>query len=148
MSCYKCLLICRYIDNIPIAILLISLLLIAPLRISHYYRNRRPVNAEVLTSPLGESRLVRLESSVILSAVAENLLRPTEKGDKEKLQEDDAEEVVEEFVHNETKSSRRWAGVKWGVGLVGGAAFVGVNVAAAVLLGDWKRVIFPVSWSQ
>ena len=107
------------------------------------------VRSESLVSPISDSDLAKLESDVILSALASSILpRTEEKISVEKgLNSDEAEEVIDDFKKYDDFANERWERVGWVVSIIGGLAFFGVSVARAVVEKDWRTAIFPVSAS-
>ena len=121
--------------------------------LTHTYRLLKPkyddsVRSSNLVSPTSDSDLSKLESDVILSALASSILpRPStsEKGADKGLSSDDAEDIIEDFKKYDYVSSERWERVGWLVGIIGGIVFLGVSVARAIMEQDWRVVPFPVS---
>jgi len=104
-----------------------------------------------LVSPTSDSDLSKLESDVILSALASSILpRPStsasEKGADKGISADEAEDIIEDFKKYDNVSSERWEKVGWVVGIVGGLALLGVSVTRAIMEQDWRVVPFPVSY--
>lgn len=104
------------------------------------------VRSESLVSPTADSDLAKLESDVILSALASTILpRPVEKGADRGLASDEAEDVIEDFKRYDDVASERWERIGWIVSIAGGIAFFGISVARAIVEKDWRVAIFPVS---
>jgi len=108
--------------------------------------------SERLVSPTADSDLSKLESDVILSALASSILPRSEasqeKGADKGLSSDEAEDVIEDFKRYDNVASERWEKVGWVVGIAGGLLLLGVSIARAVVERDWRVVPFPVSCSD
>lgn len=106
------------------------------------------MRSEKLVSPTSDSDLAKLESDVILSALASSILprKQSEKGGAEKgLSSEEAEDVIEDFKRYDNVGSERWERVGWVVSWVGGLAFFAISLARAIVEHDWRTAIFPVS---
>lgn len=107
------------------------------------------VRSQSLVSPTADSDLAKLESDVILSALASSIL-PRSEGTKVDINEkglssDEAEEIIDDFKKYDDFANERWERVSWVVGIVGGLAFLGISIARAVVEKDWRIAILPVS---
>ena len=102
-----------------------------------------------LTSLSGEADLAELESTVILSSVASNLLpgSSNEKSTGESLPEKESEEVIGQFLARPSKQVKWFSRIKWLAGVIGALAWSAVVLAACIHRGSWKRIALPVSSS-
>lgn len=135
----------RYLLNYPLALIVFSAINILA---TNRYLSRSPsprLSAQSLVSPTSDSDLAKLESDVILSAVAGNLLPPHKKDDglDKPLPSKEVGKVVEDY-KEEAVDVRRWERVGWIVRIVGGVVYLGIEVARAVVDREWKGVAFPV----
>jgi hypothetical protein len=141
----------RYLRNAPLGIVVLALTYFL---LTHLYRFFKPkpdtsIRSSNLVSPTSDSDLSKLESDVILSALASSILpRPStsEKGADKGLRSDEAEDVIEDFKKYDNVSLERWERVGWLVGIIGGFVLLGVSVARAIIEKDWRVVPFPVSF--
>lgn len=127
---------------------MLSLLYFAARHLKAYLSrdNDRYVRSESLVSPTSDSDLAKLESDVILSALASSILPRSDekKGDEKGLSSDEAEDVIEDFKKYDDVANERWEKVGWVVGIVGGIAFFGISIARAIIERDWRTAFFPV----
>ncbi|WWD19355.1 hypothetical protein CI109_103814 [Kwoniella shandongensis] len=140
----------RYMQNYPLLLVALSLIIIL-ISTLHSYLSKSSakglVTPETLISPSEPSDLAKLESDVIVDAVASNLLPPQPATSTakvgEKLADGEAEEVIVTWKKDQGGAVKKWRHVKLWVGLLGGLAWLGLEIAKAVKEGSWKDVIFP-----
>jgi hypothetical protein len=135
-----------YLAQVPLVLIPLSFLI---LLISRSLASRAGSSVRLspdrLTSPIGDADLVALESDTILSALAANVLPTSKLSEAEtKLNGHEAAEVIEEFGEREDGAVRRWTRVKWCAGVLGGAIWLATTIGAWAILGDWRRIVFPV----
>ena len=85
----------------------------------------------------------KLESDVIVSAIASNLLSES----KERFSAREGEEVIGDFMEAQRLAPKRWARVRKAVGVIGAVAFMGVGIAGAVVERRYRDLAFPVGSS-
>ena len=118
-----------FLLNLPLALISSSALILLISHALSYYHGTSPD-----PSFRGDSDLSKLESDVIVSAVASNLLPD------DKVPPREVEKVIEDF-KEEGKDMRRWERVGRSVRVVGAVIFLGAQIAASRRL---KEVAFPV----
>ena len=144
----------RYLRNAPLAIVFLAFLYFMVLHLKRLIspKGDTTVRSESLVSPTADSDLSKLESDVILSALASSILPRSEssqeRGADKGLSSDEAEDVIEDFKRYDNVASERWERVGWVVGIAGGLLLLGVSIARAIVERDWRVVPFPVSCSS
>ena len=135
------------LSNIAIGLIIISAIYLIP---KFIYRRFRPKNREIrltsshLYSKSHASDLSKLESDVIISSVASNLLPAhLDQSPEQPVPPNQAGRVIEDFKALPL-TVKRWERVRRGVLLVGAAVWVGVSVARCVFSGHWKGLAYPV----
>ena len=110
------------------------------------HRTEARVSAETFVSPVTDANLAHLESDVIISSIAANLLPPhLDKSAPEKaLPSKEAAAVIEEFKET-PESEKRWKAARRAVLIAGAGAWFGLEVAKASSYDEWRGVAFPVS---
>jgi hypothetical protein len=143
----------RYLRNAPIGIVIFALTIYISAKIKTLIKPKQnsSVRSEDLVSPTSDSDLSKLESDVILSALASSIL-PRHQGEKEKgaeadkgISSDEAEDIIEDFKRYDNVAIERWEKVGWLVSIVGGIALLGVSIARAYIELEWRGLPFPVS---
>lgn len=103
------------------------------------------LSSESLTSPYGDANLSKLESDVILSAIASNLLPPSPDGkEKDRIGPDEAVRVIQDFGEM-PKQMRRWKKVRKWVMVFGAVVWMGLDGTRGVLQHRWRVLMYPVS---
>lgn len=104
--------------------------------------------AASLVSPSGDSNLAKLESAVLISALASNLLPES----KERLSTSAAEKIVQEFgdagapsARGVAARTRRLETLGRVLTALGGLAYMGVGIGGAIATRRYKDLAFPVS---
>ena len=94
---------------------------------------------------MADADLAKLESDVILSSLAANLLPPHLDSERpeQPVPPDEAGKVVEDFKELPLEI-QRWVKVRSMVRLIGGVTWLGVEITTASKEGNWKNVAFPV----
>nr|XP_018261799.1 ATP-binding cassette transporter [Kwoniella dejecticola CBS 10117]OBR83957.1 ATP-binding cassette transporter [Kwoniella dejecticola CBS 10117] len=136
----------RYINNIPFVIIgLSAVYILITTSVPRYFPSQTyaPVTTDTLISPSAASDLAKLESNVILDAVASNLRIPTKGQGKEKLADGEAEQVVKEWKKKSKRAESKWRRLRFWVGIVGALAWFELEVARVVIEGSWRDVVFP-----
>lgn len=100
-----------------------------------------------LISPAVDLNLAKLESDVILSSLAANLLPPhVDSGvPEEAVHTSEAGRIIDDYKERPL-DVKRWTRVRQGVLVGGSAVWLGVEIGRAILEGGWKSVAFSVSW--
>ncbi|KAK8854514.1 hypothetical protein IAR55_003253 [Kwoniella newhampshirensis] len=140
----------RYFRNYPLLIVLISLIAIVTSNIYKHLSEPKTaplVTPETLISPSEPSDLAKLESDVILDALASNLLppQPAKSTAKvgEKLADGEAEDVIDSWKKDQTADLKKWTRVKLWVGLIGVLPWLMLEIIRGMREGSWKDVILP-----
>ena len=97
-------------------------------------------------SPAADSNLAKLEADTILSSLAASLLPPhlDSSVPEQPVHTSEAGRIIDDFKERPL-DVKRWTRVRKGVLVGGSAVWLGVELGRAVLEGDWKGVVFPVS---
>jgi hypothetical protein len=143
----------RYFSNVGFALIATSALLLLA-GYAHSYltkRNRTEtrLSADTFVSPVTDANLAHLESDVIISSIAANLLPPhlDKKTPEKAVPPKEAGAVIEEF-KAKPAGEKRWERVRRAVLLVGSGVWFSLEVARAATYGGWKSVAFPVRLSK
>lgn len=138
----------RYLSNVAIALIVISALVLSSHYILQLFRkpsSKKRLSPSSLYSASHATDLAKLESDVILSSVAANLLPPDlDPRTPGTVPPQEAGKVIEDF-KQVPASLRRWARVRRGVVIVGALAWFGVSLARAIVQKQWKGLAYPVS---
>nr|XP_019045027.1 ATP-binding cassette transporter [Kwoniella bestiolae CBS 10118]OCF23957.1 ATP-binding cassette transporter [Kwoniella bestiolae CBS 10118] len=137
----------RYISNFPLILIALSALYILGIAILPRYLSSspyRPISPDTLISPSASSDLAKLESNVILDAVASNL-KPSSKSSarKGRLSDGEAEQIVNDWKDGSRKSESKWRRLRFWVGLIGALAWFELEIARGAIEGSWKDAILP-----
>ncbi|KAK6910984.1 hypothetical protein I203_105019 [Kwoniella mangroviensis CBS 8507] len=137
----------RYISNVPFILIALSAIYILCLTVLPRYLSSSPytpVTAETLISPSATSDLAKLESNVILDAVASNLVSSSKDAAKKgRLSDGEAEQVVIDWKSASQKRESKWRKFRFWVGLIGALAWFELDIARGVIEGSWRDAVFP-----
>jgi hypothetical protein len=110
VHCAPSELICarRFFSNWPVILTALSIVYFLVTRLARLILPSAPtkVTSSTLTSPTGDSNLSKLESDVIISALASNLL-PLDPSGK-RISPSEAAEDIQDFKNAEPKDIKRW----------------------------------------
>ncbi|WWC71269.1 uncharacterized protein I206_105222 [Kwoniella pini CBS 10737] len=136
----------RYINNIPFLIIgLSALYIIITTSIPRYIPSNTytPLTTETLISPSASSDLAKLESNVILDAVASNLQTSSKPSETGKLSDGEAEQLVKDWKRNSKRAELKWRRLRFWVGIIGALAWFELEIARGVIEGSWRDAVFP-----
>ena len=99
-----------------------------------------------LISPAVDLNLAKLESDVILSSLAANLLPPHLETTvpEQPVHSSEAGRIIDDYKEKPLEV-KRWTRVRRGVLVGGSAVWLGAEIGRAVLQGGLKGIAFPVS---